>query len=122
MSILNTDQLQQFRIDSQKGTSERSVRWYQDKIRSLGLSNVQPKNALQSEMGTLQSRLTIGNLYLFFYDPKLKETLPYYDRFPLVLPFRYNPDGFHGINLHYLPPLLRMKLLQSLLTIGRAGG
>jgi hypothetical protein len=51
---------------------------------------------------------------MFFYDPKLKNVLPYYDRFPLVLPLeRYN-DGFLGINLHYLPIPLRMRLLDRL--------
>ena len=47
-------------------------------------------------------------------DPKLKAKLPYYDTFPLVLPIeRYN-DGFLGINLHYLPMGLRIRLLDRL--------
>ena len=50
-------------------------------------------------------------MYLFFYDPKHKDTLPYYDRLPLVLPFRKVPDGFYGINLHYLPYMMRFKIL-----------
>jgi hypothetical protein len=53
-------------------------------------------------------------MYLFAYDPKTKEDLPYYDRFPLVFPFRRVPGGFYGINMHYLPPLLRAKLMDAL--------
>lgn len=57
---------------------------------------------------------TIGRMYFFFYDPKLKKTLPVYDRFPLVFPIeRYN-DGFLGINLHYLSIGERSALLSRL--------
>ena len=30
-------------------------------------------------------RRIIGSMQMFFYDPKHKETLPYYDRFPLSI-------------------------------------
>ena len=62
----------------------------------------------------LTNRIIPGNMYLFAYDPKTKEDLPYYDRFPLVFPFRRVQDGFYGINMHYLPPLLRAKLMDAL--------
>lgn len=62
----------------------------------------------------LTSRIITGNMYLFAYDPKTKDDLPYYDRFPLVFPFRRVSDGFYGINMHYLPPLLRAKLMDAL--------
>ena len=51
---------------------------------------------------------------MFIYDPKFKKTLPYYDTFPLVLPIENYPDGFLGINLHYLPIPLRIRLLDRL--------
>jgi hypothetical protein len=56
----------------------------------------------------------IGKMFMFFYDPKLKEVLPYYDKFPLVFPIEFKSDGFLGINLHYLPPMLRAKLMDAL--------
>ena len=55
-----------------------------------------------------------GRLNMFFYDPKWKKKLPYYDTFPLVLPIERYPDGFLGINLHYLPIPLRIRLLDRL--------
>ena len=55
-----------------------------------------------------------GRLNMFFYDPKYKKTLPYYDTFPLVLPLEKYTDGFLGINLHYLPMNLRIRLLDRL--------
>lgn len=59
----------------------------------------------------------IGKLIMFFYDPKLKEELPYYDRNPLIIPISLEADGFIGINFHYLHPLLRARLLDDILSI-----
>lgn len=56
----------------------------------------------------------IGTMKLFFYDPKLKEVLPYYDRFPLIFPIGPAKGGFLGINMHYLDPLLRARLMDAL--------
>ena len=52
---------------------------------------------------------------MFFYDPKHKETLPYYDTFPLVIVVKPAKGGFLGLNLHYLPPTLRAKFLDALM-------
>jgi hypothetical protein len=57
---------------------------------------------------------SIGSMFSFFYDPKHKKTLPYYDMFPLVFVIGPKPGGFLGINLHYLPPVLRAKLMDEL--------
>ena len=56
----------------------------------------------------------IGHMYFFYYDPKTKDTLPYYDRFPLVIPIQLYPDGFLGLNLHYIHPKQRIILLDKL--------
>ena len=53
---------------------------------------------------------------MFVYSPKLKDKLPYYDTFPLVLPVEEYNDGFLGINLHYLSIPMRMGLLDRLMT------
>jgi len=100
-------------IKTSAGDIARSYTWYQSKIRSMGGSSVTSNN-LMKDRENLTSTLMPGNMYLFYYDPKHKETLPYYDSFPLVLPFRRVPDGFFGINLHYLPYLLRFRILQAL--------
>ena len=52
--------------------------------------------------------------YNFQYDPKTKQTLPYYDRFPLCIPVQKAKGGFHGLNLHYLHPLIRAQFLDAL--------
>lgn len=56
----------------------------------------------------------IGGLFFYVYDAKWKDELPYWDQFPLVIPITTYPDGFLGLNLHYLPPIGRAKLLDIL--------
>jgi hypothetical protein len=64
---------------------------------------------------TDRSKFLIGGLYFFVYDPKTKSQLPYYDRFPLVLPLKRESDGFIGLNLHYLPIRYRINFMRKLL-------
>lgn len=62
----------------------------------------------------MSSDVFLGKLCMFFYDPKWKKELPYYDKFPLILPLNITSKGFTGINFHYLPPKYRIVLLQKL--------
>lgn len=55
-----------------------------------------------------------GRMYLFSYEAKNKNDLPYYDKYPLVFPFRRVKNGFYGINMHYLPYKYRAILMDSL--------
>ena len=57
----------------------------------------------------------IGGMFHFIYDPKGKETLPIWDRFPLVIPIELYSDGFLGLNLHYISPQGRAQLLDALM-------
>jgi hypothetical protein len=57
---------------------------------------------------------SIGKMYCFSYDPKWKDILPYYDVFPLIFPIEFQKDRMLGINLHYLSPFLRAKLMDAL--------
>jgi len=66
----------------------------------------------------------IGRLIMYFYDPLplSKKTMSAYDRFPLVIPLQLQQStkhgpGFLGMNLHYLPPKLRVAVLDDLYTI-----
>lgn len=60
------------------------------------------------------STIMPGSMYMFHYDPKYKETLPFYDRFPLIFPFKVSGGHFWGINLHYIPPQARAILMDNL--------
>ena len=85
----------------------KSTDWYRDKIREFGT----PKTLDLIRDGKQASSPFFGRLNMFIYDPKLKKKLQYYDTFPLVLPLEEYNDGFLGLNFHYLPIPLRMKLL-----------
>lgn len=91
------------------GDQQRSFQWYQAQIAKLG--NVSTSKLMQQ--GKLVSTLFPGNMYMFRYDPKMKDTLPYYDTFPLVLPFRRVQGGFIGINFHYLPYQTRLRMMRT---------
>ena len=88
----------------------KSTEWYRDKIKEFG----KPGAMDLIRDGKRNNRPFYGRLNMFFYDPKYKKTLPYYDTFPLVLPLERYDDGFLGINLHYLPMKLRIRLLDRL--------
>ena len=85
----------------------RSTQWFRDKIAEFG----KPGAMDLIRDGKRDNNPFYGRLNMFFYDPKYKKTLPYYDTFPLVLPLENYPDGFLGINFHYLPMTLRLELL-----------
>ena len=85
----------------------KSTDWYRDKIREFGT----PKTLDLIRDGKQAARPFFGRLNMFIYDPKLKKKLPYYDTFPLVLPLENYSDWFLGINFHYLPIPLRVRLL-----------
>ena len=96
-------------LDDAKGRP-KSTQWYKDKIKEFGTPGAQ--DLIRD--GKRNNKPFYGKLNMFFYNPKFKKKLPYYDTFPLVLPLETYGDGFLGLNLHYLPIPLRIKLLDRL--------
>lgn len=84
-------------------------------LRKLSPTFNQHANDRKDRLVTRLGVKHIGSMVMFMYDPKHKETLPYYDRLPLVLPMEFHQKGYMlGLNLHYLPPKLRAMLLDTL--------
>ena len=83
--------------------------WIRSKVKDLN-----SKTALMRAQERLRTNTIIGKMYFFYYDPKTKDSLPYYDRFPLVIPIEQYSDGFLGLNLHYIHPKQRIILLDKL--------
>ena len=96
-------------LNETKG-QERTVSWFRKKIKEFGA----PTSTKLIREGKRSNNPFFGRLNMFFYSPKYKDKLPYYDRFPLVLPLEKNRGGFMGINMHYLPIPLRAELLDKL--------
>jgi hypothetical protein len=84
--------------------------WLRAKVKDLKPTS----SALMKDRDRLKNTSMIGKMYFYFYDPKTKDTMPYYDRFPLVIPIEKYNDGFLGLNLHYIHPKHRMILLDKL--------
>jgi len=101
-----------------KGITPRSAEsraWFRRQASALGKVN---RNQLMNEPEMkLTGKQFPGGMFMFFYDPKNKKTLPYYDSFPLTIIVDTAPGGFTGLNLHYLPMVLRAKFLDALMDI-----
>ena len=61
------------------------------------------------------NKIKLGNIYSYGYDPKWKDSLEYYDTFPLVLVIGLYDDGWLGLNLHYVPVKFRYLIFEGLL-------
>lgn len=97
--------------------TKESREWFRKRSARMNNTTISRNRLMNANEVQRKSNTITGNMYMFFYDAKHKDTLPYWDRFPLIIAIGPAPDGFHGINLHYLPPLLRAKFLDTLLEI-----
>ncbi len=107
-----------------KELSKQSRSWFRREIKEVSR---RPFNKYQFIVGGKRDtvrRLEIGKMYFFEYVAKYSgigdhvapsQQLPVFDRYPLVLPFTTAPNGFIGINLHYLPIRIRAWLLDQLM-------
>lgn len=96
-----------------KKRSVEGLEWFRNRVR-----DVRSNTGTFLESGTATDTLTgaqlMGGMYMFVYDAKYQDTLPYWDRFPLVIVTDLTKNGFQGLNLHYLSPRDRVKLLDGL--------
>lgn len=84
---------------------KRAMTWFSYSIKRLNASR----------QNSIAQRFSPGTIIMFYYDPIHKKTLPYYDEFPLVIILQKTKNGFLGLNLHYIPPQIRSKILLHLL-------
>lgn len=87
--------------------NNKSAKWFADTMKS-------------SVRGHKVSRPEPGRIYAFAYDAKHKDTLPYWDKYPLIVFLGVGKQGastlLYGLNLHYIPPKARQSFLEELLT------
>lgn len=96
--------------------SKKSRAWFSQQVLLLRGQRITPDKIMRGNPTQMKQQIYPGFLYMFAYDPKYKETLPYYDRFPLVFPYARFSGGFIGLNMHYLPYPMRITLLDRLMT------
>lgn len=92
------------KTDTIRRNSSKSLDWLFTKIRKSAFDN-----------SLLTGKPRIGGMYVYTYDAKTKEKLPYWDATPIIVLLSFSPNGFYGINWHYLPPSQRKVLLKNIL-------
>lgn len=96
--------------------------WFNNKVNNLDEQRDLANNSKQVNTSQLikenninaVSNVKTGHLYLFRYNPKFRQKLPYYDVFPVIFIVEKVPNGFLGLNMHYLPFEFRARLMDAL--------
>lgn len=113
-SLFDTLQAQAFRAGVSPRTKQARS-WFQRKVKDLAIPSRQ--KLLKDDALDVVKQPKVGDMMMYFYDPKHKATLPYYDRFPLTIMVQPAKGGFHGLNLHYLAPGVRARFLDELMAL-----
>jgi hypothetical protein len=113
VSLFDKFEVEAFRKGIQPRTKE-SLNWFRDKLTKNRISG---EKLLKDNSIEKKQKPKTGRMFLYAYDPKYKETLPYYDRFPLIIMVEPVKDGFTGLNLHYLHPRERVIFFSRLLEL-----
>jgi hypothetical protein len=111
MSIFDKISAAAFKAGIQSRTP-KSEEWFTSKVKELSMPS--RTKLLKDEALEKRSKVLVGDMVMYFYDPKTKDTLPYYDKFPLTIVVGPAPGGFYGLNLHYVNPVARARLLNEL--------
>tara|TARA_B100000085_G_C18527737_1_gene506569 strand:+ start:874 stop:1467 length:594 start_codon:yes stop_codon:yes gene_type:complete len=104
-------------VRNASGEQRRSAQWYQEQVKSIVGTSYAATRFQQDYAENLSNRMLPGRMYLINYsNPVGKGTpaLPYYDMFPLILPFNIESSHITAINFHYLHPASRVILLEKL--------
>ena len=94
--------------------------WYRQTaqtVKGVNANDIMRSDPSRLLMSNRLDKSSIGRMVMFFYNPKTKKDLPYYDRFPLIFPIGPSQTvkgAFLGINLHYLPYFARARLMDAL--------
>lgn len=96
-----------------KPRTDAARAWLGEKIGKLRIPT--DRSNILNDASRISPKAFIGRMYFYHYDPKYKDVLPVYDKFPLVIPIETYSDGFLALNLHYLDPYSRLALLDKLL-------
>lgn len=94
-----------------KSLTRGSRNWLTDNVSSLKRMD---RKKLLAEGDTIADAF-VGKMFLYFYDAKTKDKLPYWDKFPLIFVIDLYKDGWLGLNLHYLDRTIRLKLFDKLM-------
>ena len=113
-SLFDTVQAGAFRAGIQART-DKSRNWFSRQVKELGTVN--RNKLMRDDALDPTANPKVGDMIMYFYDPKMKNELPYYDKFPLTILVQPTKGGFQGLNLHYLSPKVRALFLDRLMDL-----
>ena len=128
MAIQPTKQIQEAlksstRSKKTKENEKLANDWLKTKARIASKENKQRRtkrrDKLLGDEAKAVSDAKSGMMYLFSYDAKHKDTLPYWDFHPVIFPLEIKGNTMLGLNMHYLPPRLRAILMDAILDLPR---
>lgn len=106
------------KIARQKGLEPfamKSMNWFISKAHSINRADTRKE---LFKHGKKKNGLpALGRMYFYRYDAKHKDTLPYWDSFPLIFLVGLEETGWLALNIHYLPPKARALLLDKLINL-----
>ncbi len=113
------DKLRQNTGAAFQASVKKSRNWFRSQASNISAREVASAQWMASDKARKTPKKVItkghyGRMMAFYYDPKWKKELPYYDRFPLIFPLQPAKNGFLGMNLHYLPYKERAMLMDAL--------
>lgn len=99
--------------------NRKSMLWLQEKARSINTRSNNATSFIREDGHTLLNKGNegVGKMYMYFYDAKHKDTLPYYDQVPCIFVLERYRSSFLGLNMHYLAYRERALLLDALLEL-----
>lgn len=112
MPRYNLDKLSE-KTNYTKADYRRSQAWFAEQAKKLGHMSSMP--SIMSTPGRQKATFIPGRMYMYGYYPVGVKELPYYDAYPLVIPFSSDETTFTGLNFHYLPYKVRYVLLRNML-------
>nr|DAT28482.1 MAG TPA: DNA end protector protein [Caudoviricetes sp.] len=76
------------------------------------------RNNLGKDMIKTPVDVNIGQMFFFMYRAETPNLLVW-DRYPISIIISVSQDHFIGLNLHYIPPVLRLLVLDELIKIDK---
>ena len=97
---------------------EEALQWFRQA--AMAVTTADPRKMIGSaenfELVPRLSTNSIGKCYLWQYDAKTKDKLKYWDKYPIdfIVAVNSEEQSFLGMNLHYIAPVFRAKLMDAL--------
>jgi len=106
---------------SLNATQQSAIAWFMSMIKGLkGSAGLRKR--VGADFFDPSKDIAVGQFFIFEYDAKFKDELPYWDKYPFSLIIDADSNGFLGLNFHYLPPRLRKAVLDKLIKYKKKAG